>query len=218
MKLYLCVILALALSVGLVLPAFGGASVTSSYYQVSEKRYQYWYHVNLYPQTGSTIDMGLTQFAIATWKRNWDDYSNWSMPAGWSAALVLNASNGIQNTRTQSPEGEVYTGTVYDGPNMLVWSGPSYGGYGSLDFGFESSGQPWNVGWAADGWETFWQSYDPEQPPVQSQMGFGSTANWASAVNWGYGPIYGPAPEPGSLIVLGSGMLALAGMMLRRRR
>ncbi|MDO8585673.1 MAG: hypothetical protein Q7T82_01410 [Armatimonadota bacterium] len=216
MRIYVCVILALALSLGLVIPAFGGATVTSTVYQVSEYRYQYSYHVSLYPETGSTIDMGLSQFVVATWNKNLDNYTNWQAPMGWFASLVaLGGTEGIQSARHYSPTGEVYQGEILNGPHLLVWTGPS--GFGSLDFGFESNGVPWNMGWRADGWETFWV-YDPELPPMQSQIGFGSSTDWSAPVNWGAGPVYGPAPEPGALVVLGSGLLALTGAMLRRRR
>lgn len=114
------------------------------------------------------------------------------MPSGWQWQII---NVEVYKDDPFTPHGIVSPWSDYC-PQFLRWSGPAVN---NPIFGFNSTCPPHDVGWS-----------------VNSPFGPGQE-NWAAPVGLGEGPVHSPVPEPASLLALGSGLVALAGTILRRR-
>ena len=120
--------------------------------------------------------------------------SDFIQPDGWTHQII---GGNVYKDDPFTPHGIVspWAGTYC--PAFLRWTGPVE--YDTAIFGFNSPCLPHDVGWSID------------------RLGGPDGALWSAAVGMGEGPVHSPIPEPGSLLALGSGLIAAAGMFLRRR-
>lgn len=147
-----------------------------------------------YDVTG-TGGLLLHQFHVGTCDPNIADYSNILGPVGWTFGIF----SILEDHRDGfTPHGGISAPTGKCNWSA-VWTEPDNGpGVQNALFGFDNPNLPHDVGWFIN----------------SSQV----VENWAAPVGMGAGPVHGPTvPEPGSLLALGSGLLALGGWTLRRR-
>jgi len=134
-----------------------------------------------------------TSFGIGTHDANPANYSNWVTPAGWIVTIKTEPGWTMPDDPF-TPHGQNTGGPTGLCPYTVFWNGSN--GIVSGQFGFDNPNKPHDVGWVCSG----------------------VSENWAQPVGTGTGPVHGPVPEPGSLLALGSGLFALAGTFVRRRR
>jgi hypothetical protein len=135
-------------------------------------------------------------FHVGTSDGNIADYTNVKTPTGWTFSIVEGSPshNGFTDHGTvSSPTGEC--------PYLLTWTASSANfEVTSFIFGFNNPRTPHDVDWEVRGYD------------------WGTWSNWSAPVGMGAGPVHAPGvPEPGSLFAIGSGLVALAGMALRKR-
>jgi len=195
-SMYLLVITALVL--GLAVPALAQSALVTCLCGGGGGggAYTYQYGVSA---TGGTI----YEFEVGTNDGNISNYTSIIMPLGWSFSIT----GAGRADSDYSPHGSYATG---DGPcpYSATFTAPLEGpGVTSATFGFSNPFAPRNVGWEVDGWDLEHSSWF-------------QTENWSQPVGTGLGPVHGVGfvPEPGSILALGSGLFALAGTFVRRRR
>lgn len=146
-----------------------------------------------YDVTG-TGGLMIHQFHVGTCDPNIADYTNIIGPAGWSFGIA----NILEDHRDAfTPHGGF---SAPDGRCLrcAVWTEPENGaGVQNALFGFDNPNHAHDVGWFLN-----------SGLPVE---------NWNAAVGMGAGPVHGPVPEPSSILALCSGLIALAGLKLRKR-
>jgi hypothetical protein len=189
MKGYLILVLLLALAV----PALS-ATVTCGHFQNPNGTWTYVYNV--------TTGTGFAELEIGACDLTAGNYTNWVQPAGWASLGVMSGLiwEGADHYSPATPHGQVSPGPQGACPGKIVWQGPSPGPGGPFTFGFTHPRGPHDAPW----WTMSGDAVNSE--------------NWLMAVGNGAGPVHSPVPEPGSLLALGTGLVSLAGMILRRRR
>ena len=192
-SMYLLVITALVL--GLAVPALAQSALVTCLCGGGGGAYTYQYGISA---TGGNI----WEFEVGTNDGNISNYTNIIMPFGWSFSIT----GAGRADSVYSPHGSYATA---DGPcpgSATFTADPGYE-VSSGTFGFTNPFAPRNVGWEVDGWYGQYNSW--------YQM-----ENWEQPVGQGLGPVHGVGfvPEPGSILALGSGLFALAGTFVRRRR
>jgi hypothetical protein len=173
-------------------PTFA-ATVTCAHAQNPNGSWTYTYQV--------TTNTGFAELEIGACDLVAARYTNWAQPAGWVALGVMQGLiyEGADHYSPATAHGQVSPGPVGTCPGKIVWQGSAPAG-GPFTFGFS---HPWG----------------PHDAPWWTMSGDAVTSeNWSAAVGGGAGPVHSPVPEPGSLLALGSGLMAFAGALLRRRR
>ena len=148
----------------------------------------YYYDVSVWP------DELFTSFGIGVHDPVLANYANMVMPANWAVG-IFGEPGWQQLDDPFTPHGQV-SGNSGQCPYTLFWWTGSGGGQAVQQafFGFDYNADPHDTGWVCSGVKE----------------------NWAMPVGTGQGPVHSPVPEPASLLALGSGLLALAG--IRRRK
>ena len=128
-------------------------------------------------------------------------YGNWISPPGWGPVLF-----GLQerDTDVKTPHGGLSPGPTGLCPASVLWT-PLAGagqinGPGTFFFGYDNDHPSHDVGWTVTG------------------LAVPNSENWNAAVGMGAGPVHGPVPEPGTLVLLAAGGLCLLCTWIRRRR
>ena len=149
----------------------------------------YFYDVSVWPEEL------FTSYGIGVHDPVLANYANILVPAGWQ--VVVKELNPELPPWTMPDDPYTAHGVVSGGPTglcpyTLFWSGPN--GINQFGFGFNYNADPHDVGWVCSG----------------------IRESWAAPVGAGAGPVHSPVPEPGSLLALSSGLIALAGTVIRR--
>ena len=136
-----------------------------------------------------------SEFEVGTCDPVLARYTNWILPPGWS--VIMSDINIKPDYSGKTAHGIVSLGPDGSCLKMLVFSGPAIT---SGTFAYDHPWRSHDVSW------------------LEGALNGAITENWAMPVGTGDGPIHAPVPEPGSLLALGSGLAALIGMGIRRRR
>jgi hypothetical protein len=140
-----------------------------------------------------------TSFGIGVHNPVLANYANILVPVGWQVAIKELNPELPPWTMPDDPytaHGIVSGGPTGLCPYTLFWNSMAPGSaVQSFGFGFDYNAEPHDVGWVVSG----------------------IRENWGQPVGAGAGPVHSPVPEPGSLLVLCSGLVTLAGATLRKR-
>jgi hypothetical protein len=160
---------------------------------------------------------------------HWRDY--WH---GWDVPCVLyNQTNSDASYgQTVSP----HTMAMHPGPNgefaITRWTAQVAGTY-TISGSFFTLGNPTTDGHVLINGTSYFSEYiDPEHPTqsftttmylaqnstVDFALGYGENQNYSSDCTMFAATISNVVPEPGSLLVFGSGLLGMGGYLIRRRR
>ena len=133
------------------------------------------------------------------------EYTSVLMPEGWEFAVERVPGPHAHHTKTA--HGEISLGPCYCLTNGSVhwWTEDPALAVESFTFGYDNPRRSEDVFWTLG-------VYSEEPPNIDT-----FSEDWGSPVGMGTGLIHGPAPEPGSLVLLVSGGLCLVVRRWRRR-
>jgi len=150
--------------------------------------------IRLYHYDVSSAGNPFTELEVGTCDGNILNYTNWVLPPSWSVLMTTGAKHDHWTGKTA--HGQVSPGPNGKCPFFLTFTGPQIT---AGTFAYDNKRHSHDVGWLVG-------ALNP------------ATEDWSKPVGTGEGPIHAPIPEPGSLLALGSGLVALAGSILRKRR
>ena len=148
----------------------------------------YYYDVSVLPE------QKFTSFGIGVHDPVLANYANMVMPGDW--LVMIGVEPGWEQLDDPFHAHGVVSPVSGQCPYTIFWwTGPDGLAVQQANFGFDYAAPPHDVGWVCSGVKE----------------------NWASPVGTGAGPVHSPIPEPGSLLALSSGLIAMAGAFVRRR-
>lgn len=133
-------------------------------------------------------------FRVATGDSNSDHYTNWLMPENWTVDIEPISDD---HNVAYVPHGETIGSDGECGWSIVWRSGSSGNAITDGLFGFDNAASPHEVSWEINATAV--------------------TSDWNESVGMGAGPVHAPVPEPGSVLSLSSGLIGLAGFIIRRR-
>ena len=182
-------LVAVAILACLVLPAFAGTTVICNGNKCGGNGPRdYYYDVSM------GVSEQFTSFGVGVHDPVLAHYGNQLIPAGWSVAV--NVTAGWEQKDDPFHAHGVVSPWSGQCPYTIFWLDTSSNPLQSFGFGFNYNAAPHDTGWFCSGVKE----------------------NWAMPIGMGQGPVHSPVPEPGPLVVLGWGLIASAGTIMKMRR
>jgi hypothetical protein len=148
----------------------------------------------------------IIEFYVGTNDLDASRYTEALIPLGWDFAVEEGPMAHLHRVKT--PQGKVSPGPCRCTTKGRVrwWTEDPALAVEDFTFGYN---HPWpseDVGWVLE--------TRREGPPIEL---FTMREHWGSPVGMGYGPLHGPLPEPGRVVLVGIGAVAGLGWAWRKR-